>query len=301
MDGTTWAMLAALSVLWGSAFVFAEIILKEVPVLSLVAMRIFLAAVPLWVMVVVLKQSVPRSAAVWSGFLILGIFNNAAPFSLIVWGQTGTTAGLAAILVATTPLFTALIAGAVLPDERLSIRTLSGIFLGIFGVGVMIGPGAITDADGDLFHQLAVVAAALCYAIAAVFARRFTRFGVPLLTVAAGQMALASAILVPAALWIDGPVFLHVEGADVWISILGVAFLSTAVAYLIYFAIIRRAGATNAVLVTVLVPVVAVLVGAIVLGESIGAAQLAGMAFIFCGLAVIDGRLMHVLKSKGAR
>ncbi|MEO1103468.1 MAG: DMT family transporter [Pseudomonadota bacterium] len=298
MDGASWTLLVLLSVLWGSSFVFVEIILTALPVVTLVALRVLIAALTLWLVVGVLRVPVPGSTAIWASFVVLGLFNNAIPFSLIVWGQTEITAGLAAILNATTPLFTALIAGAALADERLTATKLLGIGLGIAGVAVMIGPQTILTLGDDLFHQLAVLGAALSYGIAAVFGRRFGRAGIKPIVVAAGQTSASACIMVPLALLIDGAAFLGTDSALVWLAVVANACLSTGLAYILYFTVLGRAGATNVALVTVLVPVVAVLMGALLLSEAIGVMQLVGMALIFAGLAVMDGRLLDRLRPR---
>lgn len=292
MDGIAWAMLLALATLWGGSFIFVEIILREAPVLTLVAFRVALAAAMLWTVVVLTGTQVPRTLGVWGAFLAMGIFNNAVPFSLIAWGQTEITAGLAAILNATTPLFAAALAGLTLPDERLSARKVGGLLLGLAGVAVMIGPAALLAVGQHVGHQLAVVLAAFSYGLAAVVGRRFRRLGISPLMVSTGQLTSSSALIVPMALLVEGPGSFLVSSAGVWAAILVNAFLSTACAYLLYFRILARAGATNATLVTVLVPVVAVILGVLLLGEPLETTQLAGMALIFAGLAVIDGRLV---------
>lgn len=292
MDGIAWAMLVLLSVLWGGSFVLVEVILTALPVMTLVALRVLIAACTLWMVVLALGLRLPRRRGIYARFMVLGLFNNAVPFLLIVWGQTAITAGLAAILNVTTPLFAALVAGVFLADERLTRARIGGIALGLMGVTVMIGPAALLTLGQDVLHQLAVVGASLSYGISAVYARRFLRLDVPPLIVATGQLTASSLILVPTALLVDGVALVGVP-AGVWVAVLANACLSTALAYILYFRIVARAGATNATLVTVLVPVVAILVGALALGERLGAPQLAGMVLIFAGLMVIDGRLLR--------
>lgn len=301
MDGTSWAMLLVLSLVWGGSFIFVEIVLTAAPVLTLVAFRVALAAVVLWLVIVLAGIPLPRSPGTWAAFAIMGFFNNALPFSLIAWGQTEITAGLAAILNATTPLFAALVAGAVLVDERLTGRKISGLLLGFVGVAVMIGPAALFAVGENAVHQLAVVGAALSYGLAAVFGRRFARLGVAPLTVSAGQLTGSSLVIVPAALLLEGPASFAVSSPGVWVAILVNAVFSTAFAYILYFRILARAGATNVTLVTVLVPVVAVIVGVIALGEQLDGLQIAGMLLIFAGLAVIDGRLFARLATRRSR
>lgn len=295
MDATAWAMLLALSLLWGSSFVFVEVILTELPVFTLVALRVITAAAALWIVAFALGAKLPRAPSVWLALLFMGFFNNAVPFSLIVWGQTSISAGLAAILNATMPIFTALLAGVFLADERLTARRMSGIVIGVLGVAVMIGPAAFVSAGGTVLAQVAVLGAALSYGFSAVFGRRFKASGVSPVVTAAGQASVSAAILVPIALVVDRPFALEMPSAGVWLAVLANGLLSTALAYILYFAILARAGATNVALVTVLIPAVAVLLGAATLGESVTLEQLLGMALIALGFAVIDGRIVSLL------
>ncbi|WMS43291.1 DMT family transporter [Acuticoccus sp. MNP-M23] len=291
MDGPAWVMLVALSALWGCSFVFVEVILTAIPVLSLVALRVLFAALTLWIAVGLIGAAIPRAPRIWGAFAVLGFVNNAVPFSLIVYGQTEITAGLAAILNATTPLFTGLIAGIALTDERLTPAKLGGMALGLTGVVVMIGPGAILALGEEILPELAILGAALSYALAAVYGRRFKRFGVRPVVIAAGQTSASATIMVPLALFMDGPAVFQVDSPLIWAAVVANACLSTALAYILYFTILGRAGATNASLVTVLVPVFAVIAGTLLLNESLAIEQICGMGLIFAGLAVIDGRL----------
>lgn len=305
MDAVAWTMLLTLSVLWGGSFIFVEVILTELPVLTVVAARVSLAAAALWFVTLALRVPLPKSAGIWRSLMFLGVINNVIPFSLIVWGQTEVTAGLAAILNATTPLFTALVAAVALSDEKLTAPKLVGILLGIGGVAAMIGPDALGRGDAPLLHQLAILGAALSYAVSAVFARRFARLGVPLLVMAAVQTTGASLVLLPIAAWVDGPLIVFGASGPVWLAIVLNAVLSTSAAYLLYFGVIKRAGATNGALVTVLVPVVAIMGGVLFLGEALAFGQLLGMAMIAAGLAVIDGRVLSLgagrTRSDGAK
>lgn len=291
MDPLAWTMLIALATIWGLSFPIAEIALTGLPVLTVVALRVALGTVVLWAVVFALRLPVPRSGAAWGALVILGVINNAVPFSLIVWGQTTITAGLAAVLNATTPLFAGLLAGVFLPDERLTPARLGGIMLGVAGVAVIVGPGALGAMGEHVLAQLAVVGAAFAYGCASVFARRFKRLGVTPVVIGAGQTLFAALVLVPVALLVDRPFALPAPGAAVWLAVIAFAVFGTALAYILYFAILARAGATNTALVTVLIPVVAVLAGAAFLGEAVTAPQLAGMALIILALSVIDGRL----------
>ncbi len=292
MTGTEWAMLIALSVLWGGSFFFTGVALQALPPLTLVALRVGLAAIILNAVARALGLRLPREGAIWAAFLVMALLNNIVPFCLIVWGQTRIASGLAAILNATTPLWTVLVAHVVTSDEKLTGNRLAGVLAGLGGVLVMIGPDAIDGLGADVVAELAVVAAALSYAVSTVFGRKFRRLGVAPMVTAAGQLAVSTLMIVPIALLVDRPWTLGMPGLAVWGAVLGIAALSTALAYVIYFRILSGAGATNLALVTFLIPVSAILLGALVLGERLGAKHLIGMALIGAGLAAIDGRLL---------
>jgi drug/metabolite transporter (DMT)-like permease len=208
-----------------------------------------------------------------------------------VWGQTHIASGIAAILNATTPLFTIIAAHVFTSDERMTGNRLVGVLIGLAGVAVMVGPAILSGIGADLMAQVAVLGAALSYAFAGIFGRRFRRMGVPPLATAAGQVTASALMLMPIALMVDRPWTLPLPGASVWGAVFGIAALSTALAYVLYFRILQTAGATNLLLVTFLIPVSAILLGAVVLGERLDTQHFIGMALIGCGLAAIDGRL----------
>ncbi len=229
----------------------------------------------------------------------MGLLNNALPFSLIVWGQTTIASGLAAILNATTPLFTVLLAHAVTADEKLSGPRLLGCALGLAGVALMLGPD-VGELGGNLWPQLAVLAAALSYACAGVWGRRFAALGLAPVETATGQVTASTLLLLPLVLLADRPWTLAPPGAETWAAIAGLALLSTALGYVVYFRLLASAGATNLLLVTLLMPPLAVWLGFVFLGESLEIVHLAGLALIAAGLVAIDGRLLAILK-KGRR
>ncbi|PTW47736.1 DMT family transporter [Rhodovulum kholense] len=293
MGRAEWAMLLALSVLWGGSFLFVGIAVAELPTLTLVWLRVALAALVLWAAVAVTGRPLPRSPGVWAAFLGMGLLNNVIPFSLIVAGQHSIASGLASILNATTPLFTVVVAGLLLADERPGGLKLCGVAAGLAGVAVMIGPDALAGLGTNALAQLAVLGGALSYACAAVFGRRFRRMGVDPLVTAAGQVGAATLLLSPAMLIADRPWTLPMPGTATCAAVLGLAVLSTALAYLLYFRILARAGATSLSLVTFLIPVSAILLGGLVLGERLAPTDFAGMACIALGLAAVDGRLFR--------
>ncbi len=229
-----------------------------------------------------------------SRFSAWGVLNNVLPFGLIVWGQQTIASGLASILNATTPLFTVVMAGLLLSDERINGRKIAGIVAGFAGVVVMIGPKALSGLGTDLLAQIACLGAALSYAFAGVFGRSFKRLGVDPIIVAFGQVTGSTFVLAPLALVIERPWALPMPAPSIWAAILGLAVLSTALAYTLYFSILKRAGATNLLLVTFLIPVSAIALGVLALGEQVKGAEIVGMILIGTGLIAIDGRLLTI-------
>ncbi|WP_236641270.1 DMT family transporter [Paracoccus aeridis] len=289
MSGSEWALMLFLSVLWGGSFFFIGTAVRDMPVLTIVLLRVAVAAAALWVFVLATGRRVPRRAQAWRAFLVMGLLNNVIPFSLIVWGQTQIPSGLASILNASTPLWTVLVATALLSDERASVRKLTGVVLGLGGVAVMMGIDVI-GGDHALLPQLAVLGASVSYAFSAWWGRRFRDMQVDPVVTAAGMLTASTLVLAVPALALNGlPVGYP---ATSWAAIAALALLSSALAYVIYFHILATAGATNISLVTFLVPVSAILLGWAFLDERLGAAQLLGMALIGGGLALIDGRLL---------
>lgn len=291
MTSTEWGLLLALSVLWGGSFFFNGLGLRAFPPLTLVLLRVGLAAIILFGVMWALGVAMPRDRGVWAAFFGMGLLNNVIPFGLIVWGQTHIASGLASILNATTPLFTVVVAHVLTADEKMTGGRLAGVLLGLVGVVAMIGPTALAGIGLDVAAQGACLAAALSYAFAGVFGRRFRQMGVAPLATATGQVTASSVMLIPLAAAIDQPWTLAAPGPVAWAAIVGLAALSTALAYVIYFRLLATAGATNLLLVTFLLPVSAILLGALVLGEHLDPRHFAGMALIGAGLAAIDGRV----------
>lgn len=291
-------LLLALSLLWGGSFFFVAVAVKVLPPLTIVALRVGIAATALWGFCLFQGVSVPRAPVVWRAFLVMGLVNNAIPFTLIVWGQGQIASGLASILNATTPLFTVVLAGLFLADEQMTLTKFGGVVIGFTGTVVMIGPALLTGRDASALAQAAILAAALSYAFATVFGRRFRDMGIHPVMTATGQVTLSSLILVPLALVVERPFTLPMPQPEVWISVLGLALFSTALAYILYFRILALAGATNLALVTFLIPVSAILLGTAFLGERLAPQHFAGMGLIALGLAVIDGRLPCILRNR---
>jgi drug/metabolite transporter (DMT)-like permease len=300
MTAREWGLLALLSLLWGGSYFFVGVAIKEIPPLTLVTLRVGLAAAILWAGAPILGIAFPRSGKAIGALAVLGFGNNALPFALITWGQTRLPGGLASILVAATPLFTVLAAHVLTAEEKLSGPKLFGTIAGMAGVAWLIGPDLLLGrTTNNAWAELPVLAAAVCYALSAIYARRVPSLGLKPIDVAAGQATAATVFLTPLALAIDRPWTLALPSEAAIASVLGIAALSTALAYIVYFRILAGAGATNVLLVTLLTPATAVVLGAVFLHERLSAQQFIGFTIIALGLAFIDGRLPRALLDVG--
>lgn len=295
-----WGLLVLLSLLWGGSFLCVGIAVQELPVLTIIALRVSLAALVLWGIALFCGHQLPRGRKTWQAFLALGLLNNVIPFGLIVFGQQTIGAGLAAILNATTPLWTVLVAALFLADERFSKQKLFGVLLGLVGVIVMVGPDSLAGISRNLGAQLAVLGATLSYAFASVFGRRFAAAKISPLHTALGQVTASSFILVPWALMIDTPWASALPSQATIFAILGLAVLSTAGGYLLFFNILERAGATNVSLVTLLIPPSAIAMGMLFLEETLQGIHFIGLALIILGLLSLQGRLFRLSRPKQA-
>jgi len=292
-----WALLLALSLLWGASYFFSKIAVGALPPLTVVGARVLLAAAVLLVVCRLAGVVLPLDR--WRDFLGMGAINNVLPFALIFWAQTEIASGLASILNATTPLITAVLAHVLTKDEKLTAAKVAGVALGIAGVSVLVGIEALDGLGASILPQAACLAAAVSYAFAGTFARRRLK-GVAPLAAAAGQLTASSLMALPLIFLIDRPWTLPLPDANTLGALLGLALLSTALGYAIYFRILARAGATNILLVTLLIPPSAILLGALFLGERLESHQFLGFATIALGLAAIDGRPLGWLKKKRA-
>lgn len=302
MGGREWAMLLSLAVLWGSSFFFFKVMVAALPPLTVVLGRVGLSALILNVWLVLRRDSMPASARSWGAFVVMGLLNGVIPFTLIAFGETRISSGLASILNAATPIFTVLAAHWLTVNERLTLGKIAGVAAGFAGVAVLIGPDALAGlGSGDIIGEAACLLAAVSYAFAGIYGRRFR--GLDPIKVATGQITGSTFVLIPLVVVVDRPWTLPMPGAEVWGAMIGIAVLCTVIAYILYFRILATAGATNLLLVTLLLPVSALLLGWLVLGERIAPRAFGGMALIGLGLAVIDGRLVRytLAKSKNSR
>lgn len=293
IDARDWSLLAVLSVLWGGSFFFNGAALRELPPLTLVLLRVALGAAMLLPLLRMQGIGLPKGMTGWIPFVAIGLLNNVIPFSLIVIGQTFVPSGLASILNATTPLFTVMVMAAA-GEEALQMRRVAGVALGLLGVIVLRGWG-IETRPGQGLGILLCLGGALSYGFAALAARRLLKDSPPLGT-ATFQLMASTVMMAAVAGAMEQPWRLPMPGLTTWFAVLGLAGLSTALAYIVFFQILRRSGATNVMLVTLLIPVTAILLGWLLLGEPISAPEIAGAIVIGSALLVIDGRVLNLLR-----
>lgn len=296
MDLSSWLTLLALGAIWGGSFFFIEIGLEQYHPLTVVSVRVGLAAMLLNLYLWATGRPFPEYKKYLKGFALLGLGNNVLPFLLIVWGQTHITGGLASILNAATPLFTVIVAAFMTRDERLTLPKIIALMIGFFGVFIILGPDILSDFDAHLLAQIAVLGASLCYAVTTVYVRSFKERGVRPSTLASAQLTMSAAMLIPLALIIDQPWREGVPHQDVAAALLSLAVFSTTLAYIAYFSFVNKNGATNMSLVTFLVPVSATMLGAAFLGEQLLPRHLIGMFFIGLCFIVLDGRPLAALR-----
>lgn len=296
MKASEWNNLLLLGLIWGGAFFFIDLAVAEVAPLTFVWIRLTIAAAVLWLYLWARGQLPRLPFAAIGAMLVLALLNNALPFTLFAWSQTHIDGGLSSILNATSPIWTVLIAHFALSDERMTPAKVSGVLFGLAGVIVMIGPDLLTELGSHALAQLAGLGGAFSYSLAAIWARRFRAMKIAPVTVAAWQLAAAAAMMAPVALITDRPWNAAMPSLTAWAAILALAIVCSAFAYILYFRIIERAGATNALLVTLLTPPIAIGLAAVFLGEQLGSQHFAGLAMIALGLGAIDGRVVSALR-----
>lgn len=287
-------MLLALALVWGGSFFFAEVALSEVPPMTVTLHRVVWAVPVLLLVVWRMGVRLPRSTALWGRYLVMGALNNAIPFTLIFWGQTQIESGLASILNGTTAVFGAVVAGLILVDEPLTPRKIMGALFGVFGVGAIMGWDVLGGFDLRNLAQLAVLGAALSYAFASVWGKVQLTEQPPQMN-ALGMLIGSTVLMAPIALWVDGVPSFDLPW-PVWGALCGLATLSTALAYLLYFGILVRAGAANLMLVTLLIPPFAIALGRVFLNESLSSSAYLGFGLIALGLLITDGRFLRLFR-----
>jgi len=295
MNRRDWLILGILAVIWGGAFIFIGIAVHQVAPLTYVWLRLSIAAAAMWGFLAFKRQPLGLPRQVWGSIILLAVLNNALPFTLFGWGQTHIASGLASILNATTPIWGVVVAHFLTHDERMTPRKIAGVLLGVGGVVTMIGPSLLSNIGTGALPQLACVTASLSYALAAVWARRFRKLGVSPLSITTGQLTAGAVIMMPLAFVVDQPWTHPLPSLGAWGAIGALALLCTAFGYVLYFKLIETSGATNALLVTLLVPPIAIVMAAVFLHETLAVQDFLGLGLIALGLAAIDGRLLSLL------
>ena len=298
MNRSDWGVLVTLALIWGGAFFFIGVAVEHVRPLTYVWLRLGIAAAAMWLVLRWKGQSLGLPREAWRSILLLAFLNNALPFSLFGWGQTHIASGLASILNATTPIWGVVVAHLFTHDERMTPRKIAGVLLGVGGVALMIGPTLLSNLGNSALAQIACVAASLSYALAAVWARRFRKQGLSPMSVTTGQLTAGALMMLPFMLLVDQPWSQPMPPLAAWGSIVALALVCTAFGYVLYFRLIDSSGATNALLVTLLVPPVAILLGSLFLGEMLAPQDFLGLGLIALGLAAIDGRALSWLSRR---
>ena len=295
-QGTTasardWALIALLALIWGGSFLFGRILMLEWPPLTVVFLRVALAAATLWVFLLFTGRRFPSDKSLIGAILIMGIINNVIPFSLILIGQQEIGSGLASVVNAMTPIWTLIIANQFTNDEKFTANKIIGIILGFIGVAILIGGDLFQGLTASAWAQVAILGATISYGFAGVFGKRFKAHDP--IVISTGQLTASSAAMLPIMLFAEGFFNISTPTLELMVSILGLAILCTAFAYVLFFRILASAGATNVSLVTFLVPVSAILLGVVWLGETLTLGNMLGMALITIGLIFVDGRLVQ--------
>jgi drug/metabolite transporter (DMT)-like permease len=298
MNPTQWLMLIVLSMLWGGSFLFLGVAVSELPIFTVIALRVGLAAAILYVVMRIMGERLPRGRAAWTAFAVMGLFNNILPFTLLGFGQSHIASGLAALLTAATPLIGNLMAHFTWHDEPLTTNRVIGMVLGLIGVGIMFGPSLSEGFGVNVLAELACLGAAVCFGISGVYGRNFGKLGIGPITAGAGTLLTSSIVMIVLALAFDAPLSIPIPAPHIIGAVIGLAVLSTAVAYLIYFRLLQQVGATNALLVTILMPVFAVIYGALLLAERLEPRHFIGFAIVAIGLAATDGRVWRWIRGR---
>ncbi len=298
MSALEWSIMILLGTLWGSSFLFNKIALRELPHFSLVCVRLILATAFLVLMVHAFGHSMRQSWRTWRGIAMMGLVNNFVTFNFTTYGQTYISAGLAAILAASAPLFVVVLAHVFTHDEKMTRRKVAGVLAGVAGVAVIMGPDALRGIGDHVTAQLAVLVSAAAMATAGIIGRRLK--DIPPVVSAAGQAATSMVLMIPLALIHDHPWELAMPGAATWWSIAGLAVIGSGISYVLYFRLLASVGSTNVILVNLLTPVSAILLGVLFVGETVEPRHLAGMLMIAAGLAAIDGRVLTWLRARVA-
>jgi drug/metabolite transporter (DMT)-like permease len=294
-----WSLFGLLGFLWGSSYLFIKIgVDAGLQPFTLVALRLLIGFTLLAIVVAVAREPLPRSARTYGHLLVMAVFSVALPFSLITFAEQSTDSTLAAILNASVPLFTILIAAVALADERITAPRVAGLLIGFVGVAILVGfdPGVV--AGTDLVAALALVGSSISYATGAVYARRYVHGLRPMIP-AVSQVGLALLITGVLAIAFERPLTLPWR-FDAVLAVVWLGLLGSGTAYLVFFRLLGRWGATRTSLVAYLLPVVGIILGAAVLHEHVDLRTIGGTALVIAGIALVNARSLPWRRSAAA-
>ena len=298
MTLSDWGLILALSIIWGGGFFFIVIILRDVPPNTMVFLRLAVAVPPLLLWLHFTGERFPVDWKSWQSYLILGGMNVALPFILFAYGQVHISSGLASVLNATTPLWGVLVAHFLTSDEKATPARVVGVIIGFAGVAVMLGGDLSAGSAAAVLAQIACIVATLFYALASIYARGMGNEGLSPMQIATGQVCAAALLMIPVVLMTETPWAIAVPGVPALAAMLGLSLISTSLAYVLYFRLLASAGATNSLLITFLIPVTAILLGVLFLGETMAPRQIGGMLLIALGLVALDGRVFDRMRRR---
>lgn len=277
-------LLLLLSTLWGASYSLIKIGVETIPPVTLIAARTAIAATILGGVICWRGLPLPKDSATWRRFLFQACLNSVIPFTLIAWAEQTTDAGLATILNSTSPIFAFLLTAFVTRHEPIARRKLFGVAAGLLGICLVVGVGALDGLGRQVWAQLAIVAATVCYAGAAIFGKSFK--GLDPIMPAAGSLACGGVILIPVSLMVDRPWQLAPSAASIW-ALVALSALSTALALVIYFRLVQTLGSVGATAQSYLRVPIGVAMSVILLGESVGPSAWLGLACTLIGVAAM--------------
>lgn len=285
--------LTMLALLWGPSFLFVKVAVQDIPPITLVGVRVSIAAVILYAILRIQQRNLPATASTWKHFAVIGLTFNALPFVLLSWAQLHIDSALAAIVNGTTPLFTVILAHLLTSDDRLSPAKLGGVLLGFAGLVLLVAPALVAGVQATVWGSLASITAAVSYGVATVYSRQHLR-GLPPLVAPTAQLTMAAFYLVPLSLLVERPYLAPLPGWLAMAALLLLTLFSTALPFVIFYRLVERTSATNLSLVTYMVPVVATILGIVVLHEQPDWNVYLSLALIVLGVMTVNGAFRSI-------
>lgn len=282
-----WFVFVALGFMWGSSYLFIKIAVDDFGTFTLITLRLLIGAAFLWLVIRATRTPLPRERRIYGHLIVMATINIALPFTLITWAEQSVDSALAAILNSTVPLFVIVIAPAFLPEEPIRVNGLVGLAIGFIGVILLVSPNLI-GVRGDPFGAIALLGSSLTYAIGNVYNRRNVR-GLPPMIPAVFQVTFALLIVAVLALVLEQPWTVTPE-LDAWFAVVWLGIFGSGLAYLAYFRLLGRWGATRTALVAYLLPIFGIVLGWLVLDEQVDLTLIVGTALVIAGVAIVNAR-----------